>query len=116
MKTSTRESRIKREQTRLQKLFADLPPNELAFVEPLLQNVAFMAVTLEDLQAEINATGAVDEYQNGVGQYGKKAAATIQAYNAIMKNFLSATDKLIGRLPKEQRKSALAAMMAGDGE
>ena len=116
MAASTREARIKRENTRLRKLFADLPPNELAFVTPLLKNMAFMVVTLEDLQTEINASGAVDEYQNGAAQYGKKAAATIQAYNAILKNFLSATDKLIARLPKEQRKSALAAMMAGEDD
>ena len=116
MKASTREARIKRENTRLRKLFADLPPNELAFVTPLLKNMAFMVVTLEDLQEEINQTGTVDEYQNGAAQYGKKASATIQAYNAILKNFLSATDKLIARLPKEQRKSALAELMAGEGE
>lgn len=116
MKIPTRESRIKRENTRLRKLFADLPPNELAFVTPLLKNMAFMVVTLEDLQAEINESGTVDEYQNGAAQFGKKASATIQAYNAILKNFLSATDKLIARLPKEQRKSALAELMAGDDD
>ena len=115
MRTSTREARIKKEQTRLRKLFAELPPSELAFVSPLLQNMAFMAITLEDLQTEINASGAVDEYMNGAAQYGKKASASIQAYNAILKNYQSAIDKLIGRLPKEQRKSALAELMAGEG-
>ncbi len=113
MKTSDREARIKKENARLRKIFAELPSNELAFVTPLLKNMAFMAVTLEDLQEEINATGAVDEYQNGAAQFGKKASSTIQAYNAILKNYLSATDKLIARLPREQRKSALADLMAG---
>lgn len=116
MKTSTRESRIKSENTRLRKLFADLAPNELAFVAPLLKNMAFQVVTLEDLQTEINASGTVDEYMNGAAQYGKKASATIQAYNAVFKNYLSAADKLIARLPKEKRQSALAAMMAGEDE
>lgn len=113
MKSKTREDRIKSEFKRLQRLFAALPKNELDFVRPLLKNMAFMAVTLEDLQTEINASGAVDEYMNGAAQYGKKASASIQAYNAILKNYQAATDKLIGRLPKEQRKSALADLMAG---
>ena len=113
MKSRTRESRIKAEQKRLRGLFADLPPKELAFVTPLLQNMAFMSVTLEDLQTEINANGTVDEYQNGAAQFGKKASATIQSYNAVLKNYQSAIDKLIVRLPKEQRKSALADLMAG---
>lgn len=116
MKSKTREGRIKAEQKRLGKLFADLPPNELAFVTPLLKNLAFMVVTLEDLQEEINLTGTVDEYMNGAAQYGKKASATIQAYNATMKVYLAAMRDLIGRLPKEQRKSALAALMSGEDE
>lgn len=116
MANMPRDERIRTETERITGLFAGLEPSELAFVRPMLQNMAFMVVTLEDLQEEINASGAVDEYMNGSAQYGRKASAAIQAYNATAKLYLSALDKLIGRLPKDQRKSALAELMAGDGQ
>ena len=116
MKTKSRHERISAELSRLQGLFSSLPPNELSFVRPMLENAAFMVVTLADLQEEINADGAVDEYQNGAAQFGRKASASIQAYNATCKTFTALMDRLMAKLPKEQRTSALAALRDGGGE
>lgn len=101
---------------KLQALFSSLPAHELRFLQPLMSNAAFMAVTLADLQEAINAEGAVDEYQNGAAQFGKKASATIQAYNATMKVYLATMRDLLARLPKEQRASALADLLNGGGD
>lgn len=116
MQKSDQQKRIARELKKLHSLFSALPANEKKFIEPLLRNAAFMAVTLEDLAAEISEEGVVDEYQNGANQFGKKASATIQAYNSTMKTYHNLMDKLRDRLPKEQRKSALAELLDGDGE
>lgn len=83
------------------KLFSPLPDNERAFLQPLLENAAFMRVTLDNLQAEIRASGAVDEYQNGENQHGLKIGASIQAYNQLMKTYHNLMDKLLARLPRD---------------
>ena len=64
---------------RLKKIYSALPKNKLAIVTPLLENAAFMKITLDDLQESINANGCSDEDKNGANQYGKKAAADLQA-------------------------------------
>ena len=107
----SKEKRIQAEYARMKKLFAALPENELNFCDPLLQNAAFMKATLEDLQMAINANGVTDVYQNGANQSGTKASADLQAYNSLAKVYNALMDKLSAKLPKEVRKSKLAAMM-----
>ena len=48
-----------------------------------------MKVTLEDLQEAINENGVTEEYQNGANQRGIKQSATLQSYNALIKNYAS---------------------------
>ena len=107
----SKEQRIKREYNRMKKMFSTLPDNELKFCDPLLQNAAFMCVTLQDLQALINENGTSDVYKNGRNQSGVKASADLQAYNSLAKVYNALMDKLSAKLPKEIKKSKLAAMM-----
>ena len=107
----TKDARIKSEYARMKKLFASLPENELKFCDPLLQNAAFMCVTLQDLQEAINENGTSDVYQNGRNQSGVKASADLPAYNSLAKVYNALMDKLSAKLPKEVRQSKLAAMM-----
>jgi hypothetical protein len=106
----TKDQRIWREYDRMKELFASMPENELRFCDPLLQNAAFMAVTLQDLQVAINANGVTDIYQNGANQSGTKASADLQAYNSLAKVYNALMEKLSNRLPKENKKSRLAAL------
>ena len=106
----TKETRIKQELMRLAEIYRDLPENKRALVTPLLENAAFMKITLEDLQASINRNGCSDEYKNGENQYGKKAAADLQAYNSLIKNYNTISDRLEKLLPPEQRESRLEAL------
>ena len=85
-------------------LFSPLGEKEREFLQPLLENAAFMRVTLDELQQEINRTGSVDSYQNGAAQHGVKISANIQAYNALMKTYHALMDKLLLRLPADDRR------------
>lgn len=106
----TKETRIKQELERLAEIYRELPENKLALVIPLLENAAFMKITLEDLQESINRNGCSEEYKNGENQYGKKAAADLQAYNSLIKNYNTISDRLEKLLPPEQRESRLEAL------
>ena len=106
----TKDQRIRKEYSRMKKLFSAMQKNELSFCDPLLQNAAFMKVTLEDLQKAIIENGVTDEYQNGANQSGTKASADLQAYNSLAKVYNALMDKLSAKLPKEIKQSRLAAL------
>lgn len=94
-----KEKRIQEELDRIKVYFVDLDENEKAVIDPMLQNSAFMKVTLEDLQVRIIAEGVIDTYQNGANQYGTKQSATLQSYNALIKNYAAVTKTLFNLLP-----------------
>lgn len=106
-----KEESILKELKRLKAIYRGLPKNKLAIVTPLLENMAFMKITLDDLQKRINQSGCSDEYKNGANQYGKKASADLQAYNSLIKNFNTVSDRLEKMLPEEKRKGRLEALM-----
>ena len=94
-----------RELAKLENLFSQLPENERSFIQPLLENAAFMRATLDELQIKIRLEGATDEYQNGANQCGVKISAAIQAYNQLMKTYHTLMDKLMAKLPHGDSKA-----------
>ena len=112
-KERKKEPRIKTEFNRLKTIYSDLPDSKKAIVFPLLQNLAFMKITLDDLQQSINENGCSEDYKNGENQYGRKAAADLQAYNRLIKNYNAVSDRLEKLLPPEKKESRLEAFNNG---
>lgn len=116
MSELTKEDRIKEEFERISKWFTDMDENERAVIDPIMQNSAFMKVTLDDLQEIINAEGVVDHYQNGANQHGLKQSATLQGYNALVKNYAAVNKTLFSLLPSMKRTAAYIDMQSKDEE
>lgn len=102
-----RDKEIKKEYRALKKLFQGIPENKFALIDPLLHNQAFMKIILDELQEAIKAEGAVEEYQNGANQKGRKASANLQAYNNTVKQFNAINKRLAEMLPEEKKLSKL---------
>lgn len=100
----SKEKRIYEEMSRIIVFFAESADNLKAVIFPLIQNVCFMKVTLEDLQETINEEGATEVYQNGENQRGIKQSAALQSYNALVKNYTSAVKTLSSYLPSSHRQ------------
>ena len=90
---------IKCETKRLQKIFENLPQDAAVFAEKLIENAAFMAVSLADLQKIINKKGYTEEYKNGENQSGTKRTPEVDIYNTMVKNFNTTMKQLIDMLP-----------------
>lgn len=99
----SKEERICSELKRISVFFEKIDGNQRAIIQPLLQNAAFMRVTLEDLQEVINSEGVTDEYKNGANQFGVKPSATLQAYNTLVKNYIAVIKTLSQLLPPEKK-------------
>ena len=103
MKEISKEKRISKELKRLTELFSEVDGNQRSIALPLLQNAAFMAVTLQDLQETILESGTTDIYTNGENQTGVKQSAELQAYNSLIKNYTAVIKSLSKLLPPEKR-------------
>ena len=95
----TKDERIQNERLRLAALFTDLERDQFYIVLGLIDQAAFLRVTLEDIQAETTAT---DEYKNGKNQHGQKISATLQAYNQTEKVYQKLIIQLMKYLPYVQ--------------
>ena len=105
-KELTKEQKIKREITRLKRVFRDLDKNKLQTVESLIRNAAFMSVSLEELQEIINEKGYTVEYQNGANQSGTKQSDAVKTHIAMTKNHASIIKQLTDLVPPEKKKDS----------
>lgn len=94
-----KESRIKKEINRLKKLYKDMEPDTMKRVIALINNAAFMTITLEDLQLAINKDGGISKYQNGENQFGTKKSPEVEIYNTMIKNLASIIKQLTDLTP-----------------
>ena len=104
----TKEQRIAAESERLGALFADLDENQQQTAAGLISSAAFLRVTLEDLEAEINAAGCTEEYINGRDQSGVKVSAACQAYASFNTKYQSTIQKLLKIVPPAPKKPKAA--------
>jgi dihydroxyacetone kinase len=103
-----KDKRVKAEIDKLKKTFEDLELDErkMKVAESLITNAAFMAVTLEDLQKEINENGVVSEYQNGENQWGTKQSPEAQTYISLINRYNAVMKQLIDLLPEKKQEKA----------
>lgn len=105
-KELTKDQKIKKEITRLKKVFRDLDKNKLQTVESLFRNAAFMAISLEELQDIINVEGYTEEYKNGANQSGRKQSEAVKTHIAMTKNHASIMKQLADLVPLEKKKDS----------
>lgn len=101
MTEQTPEARIAAEKQRLREQFADVGEDKLTTVDKLLDRVAFMTVSLEDLETAILEKGYTSEYQNGANQWGEKKTPEAEMYLAMMQRYLPAMKQLMDLLPDD---------------
>ncbi len=99
-----KEKIIKKEIARLKKIFKDLPEEKYKLAENLIQNIAFMKITLLELQQDILINGAVEEYKNGENQHGRKVSSASQVYNSMIKNYTTCFKALVDLLPRDEKE------------
>lgn len=102
----TNDERISKELKKLKRIFKNIPKDKTTVVEGLIKNAAFMAVTLEDLQEDINKRGISEAYENTAGKISTKKTPEADIYNSMIKNYLAVIKQLVELLPKEESKTA----------
>ena len=104
-------TRIKREKQRLLDIFAGLDENKLKTCRTLIDRAAFITISLEDLEAELNERGWTETYTNGKNQEGIKKSAAAEAHISLTKNLNAIIKQLLDIVPPAQKASRLDALM-----
>lgn len=94
---------IKKELNKIKKLYTDVDENLKKSVEQLAENAAWMAVSLEELRAQIDLEGYAEMYTNGANQSGRKDSTYVKAYNMLVKNYNATIKLLLDQLPQGQQ-------------
>lgn len=119
MADKTKDIRIKKEKNKIKKILSEVSESKIKLNEKLIENVAFMAVTLEDLQETINREGSVIVAKNGNGFDVTQEHPAQKAYVAMMSKYTPAMNQLMSLLPDSKQDSAqkagekLAKLVAG---
>lgn len=111
MAKAKKETRIKKEKQRLLQIFAELDKNKLETCYALIDRAAFLTVSLEDLEVELNERGWTETYTNGRNQEGIKKSAAAEAHISLTKNLNAIMKQLLDLVPAAKTASRLAGMM-----
>ena len=111
MGKAKKETRILKEKQRLLEIFKGLDENKLKTCKALIDRAAFITISLEDLEVQLNETGWVEYYQNGENQSGMKKAAAADVHISLTKNLNAIVKQLLELVPPAQKESRLMEMM-----
>jgi len=92
--------RIEYETERLLELFKDVPAEQMQIANNLIQRVAFMQVTLEDMEEDIRAKGTIELSRTRPRKLRERTV--VKMYNAMIRNYTSTIKQLLDRLPSQK--------------
>lgn len=95
-----RKSLILKEKKKLSIILENMDKKTQSTCESLIDDAAFMAVTLDELRKIIARDGPVERYQNGENQKGLKKSAAVEAYDKMVNTYTKVTKQLVDMLPK----------------
>ncbi len=95
----------------LEKLFINLPANKKELIDNLLDQVAFMRVTLDKLQENINENGVMMELATGNNCVAMKDNPCVRNYTSLISKYSQTINTLANYLPESFEKSKLEELI-----
>lgn len=107
-----KEKKIKSEISKLKKLYKNLPQDKLKAAEGLIQEAAFMRVTLEETRYIIDNEGILETFEQGSQRFLREHPAT-KVYNTMINRYATVCKQLFDMIPDpEASKTAEDELMA----
>lgn len=104
-----KQERINKELQILKKIFKDIPEDKKRLAANLIQNAAFMTITLQDLQEQINNEGAILTSINGNGFEVTSEHPAQKSYNTMINRYSSVIKQLNELLPDSKTDTVMKA-------
>ena len=97
-----RKIRINKEKERLVLIFQNIETNKGKTVEKLIDDAAFMAVTLDETRQIIARDGIIEQYQNGENQKGIKKSSAVEVYDKMVNTYSRVVKQLCDLLTERE--------------
>jgi len=105
-KVLTKEERITKEDKRLRRIYKDLPKDTLMIYDGLIHRAAYMRITLEDYEADLDESGYVEQFtQSEKTEPYERERPVARLYNAMNKNYQSIMKQLTDALPDGNKET-----------
>ncbi|QNG60383.1 hypothetical protein H4O14_02315 [Bacillus sp. PAMC26568] len=97
----TKEQRIAKEERRLKSIFKALPKDVMSSVDGIIRRAAFMRVTLEDMERDLDENGFTELFsQSEKLEPYERERPVARLYNTMNKNYQSIVKQLSDQVPK----------------
>lgn len=107
-----KEQQIKKEIRKLRRLFKILPSDKKKAAEGLIQEAAFMKVTLEEARYIIDSEGIIELFEQGTQRFKREHPAT-KVYNTMIQRYSTVSKQLFDMVPDpDAGKAAKDELMA----
>lgn len=106
-----KESEIKKEVTRLKKLYKELGKDKIKFLEGIINEAAFMKITLEETRTTLLEEGMTEIFEQGKQKF-KRNNPSVDIYTTFINRYSNVMKQLIDLLPKQEKKTENDALMA----
>ena len=93
-----KEKQIKKEIRKLLRLFKHLPADKKKAAEGLIQEAAFMKVTLEETRYIIDHEGVIENFEQGAQRFKREHPAT-KVYNTMINRYSNVCKQLFDMIP-----------------
>lgn len=104
-KELTKDERISKEERRLKRSYKDLPKDKKQVVDGLIRRAAYMRVTLEDMEVDLDKNGFVEMFtQSEKMEPYERERPVARLYNTMNKNYQNIIKQLSDLLPREEPK------------
>ncbi len=96
---------VKREQKRLFEILekAEVSAQTRTALVPVVENLAWMKVKLDETRAEMQESSVICHYSNGGGQEGERENPIFRAYINLWRAYMLGFEKYTSYLPKEMQ-------------
>ena len=93
-----KEKQIKKEIRKLRRLFKNLPKDKMKAADGLIQEAAFMKVTLEETRYIIDHEGIIERFEQGKQKFLREHPAT-KVYNTMINRYASVCKQIFDMIP-----------------
>lgn len=101
---SAKEKLIKKETNRLKKIYKNIPEDKKNVIIGLIQRAAFMRVSLDEMEQDINENGFTEKFQQGNQAPYLRQRPIADLYNKMNASYQKIIKQLTDLLPREDVK------------
>jgi hypothetical protein len=93
-----KDRQTKKEMLKLRRLFKNLPKDKMKAADGLIQEAAFMKVTLEETRHVIDQEGILEKFEQGAQKFLREHPAT-KVYNTMIQRYATVCKQLFDMIP-----------------